>query len=143
MTSGIPAMHGPHHQAPEKTFPRVPVLIGTLALLSVLVLAIDERVPGIIGRQIGLLRSEIPAGALPRDGDTLHPKPYPVDDWVAGTTGTVGLKFTVSGPGLPDEFWLRFTEGSGRATAAVRVEWADERGLPVGVPFEKPFKDDC
>lgn len=93
---------------------------------------------------LATLGSKGPAvGSLPRGGDRLSPQPYPVDDWVAGATGTIGLKFTVAGPGLGDEFWLRFTEGAGRATAHARVDWADERDLPVGVPFEKPFKDDC
>lgn len=82
-------------------------------------------------------------GSLPRVGDSLVARPYPVDDWVAGGSGTIGLKFTVAGPGLGEEFWLRFTEGAGRATAQALVEWTDERDMPVGTPFEKPFKDDC
>lgn len=82
-------------------------------------------------------------GPLPREGDTLAVRAFPVGDWAPGANGTIALAFTVSGPGLGDEFSLRFTEGAGRATAQARVEWTDEKGLPVGDPFEKPFKDDC
>lgn len=93
---------------------------------------------------LATLGSKGPAvGSLPRGGDLLVARPYPVDDWVAGATGMIGLKFTVEGPGLGDEFWLRFTEGAGRATARARVYWTNDQDLPVGVPFEKPFKDDC
>ena len=122
-------------QDPSPAFSRLGWLVPTLLILG-----------GVLAWQ-GL--SSLPSkkgpavGSLPRDGDHLVARPYPVDEWVAGATGTIGLKFTVAGPGLDEKFWLRFTEGSGRATAMARVEWTDDKDLPVGVPFEKPFKDDC
>lgn len=85
----------------------------------------------------------IAVGLLPRDGDLLDPKVFPVGDWVAGAKGVVGLKYHVQGPALDPEQWLRFTEGAGRASASIVVLWTDASGLAVGVPFEKPFKDDC
>lgn len=143
MTGSVAAMPPSSPSHAKGFFSRMPILIGILILLSTLVFALDSRVTGLVGRQLGLLRPEIPAGALPREGDILRPKPYPVDDWVAGATGTIGLKFIVAGPGLADNFWLRFTEGADRVSASARIVCRDERGLPVGEPFEKPFKDDC
>jgi len=85
----------------------------------------------------------IAVGLLPRDGDRLDPQVFAIGDWIAGANGFVGLKYHVQGPSLDPEQWLRFTEGAGRASASIVVVWTDASGLAVGVPFEKPFKDDC
>ncbi len=118
--------------------PRPAVSNGWLGILGVLVLALVaslfmEFVPA----------GGVPVGTLPRDGDSLHPGPYPVGEWVAGARGTIGLKYLVSGPALGENQYIRFSEGAGRARALVVVHWRDENGMPVGTPFEKPFKDDC
>lgn len=111
---------------------------GWLGILGVLLLALGASLFMEFAPTGG-----VPVGTLPREGDTLVPGPYPVGSWVAGNKGTIGLKYLVSGPGLGENQYLRFSEGSGRAAAAVKVLWQDEKGLPLGEPFEKPFKDDC
>lgn len=121
-------------QYPTPATLRLPWMVAALLILAA----------GLAWQTLPPLGAKGPAvGSLPRIGDSLTARPYPVDDWVAGATGTIGLKFTVAGPGLGDDFWLRFTEGAGRSTAHALVEWTDDRDIPVGTPFEKPFKDDC
>jgi hypothetical protein len=118
--------------------PRPAVSSGWLGILGVLVLALGASLFMEFGPTSG-----VPVGTLPREGDVLVPGPYPVGEWIAGAKGTIGLKYLVSGSGLGENQYLRFSEGAGRATASVMVLWQDENGLPVGEPFEKPFKDDC
>ena len=120
------------------TAPRPAASRGWLGILGVLTLALGASLYMEFGSKGG-----VPVGTLPRVGDSLIPGPYPVGEWVAGAKGTIGLKYLVSGPGLGEDQDLRFSEGAGRATASVLVLWQDEKGLPVGEPFEKPFKDDC
>lgn len=88
-------------------------------------------------------RGGIEIGLLPRQGDTLVPEVWPVGSWVAGSTGSLGLKFLVQGEGLPPDQPIRFSEGSGSASGTVRIQWQDEKGLPLGLPLEQHFKDDC
>lgn len=85
----------------------------------------------------------VAVGLLPRQGDILIPHTFVVGDWNPGTNGFIGLNCHVQGPALDPEQRLRFSEGAGRATARIAVVWTNDMGLPVGEPFEAPFKDDC
>ena len=68
-------------QDPSPAFSRLGWLVPTLLILG-----------GVSAWQ-GL--SSLPSkrgpavGSLPRDGDHLVARPYPVDEWVAGATGTI------------------------------------------------------
>ena len=88
-------------------------------------------------------RGGIEVGLLPRPGDTLVPEVWSVGNWIAGTKGAIGLKFSVQGEGLPPDQPIRLSEGAGVVTGTVQIQWQDEKGLPVGLPLEQHFKDDC
>lgn len=64
-------------------------------------------------------------------------------NWIAGTKGAIGLKFSVQGEGLPPDQPIRLSEGAGVVSGTVQIQWQDEKGLPVGLPLEQHFKDDC
>lgn len=80
---------------------------------------------------------------LPRPGHSVTLLATQVGDWHEGATGYVGLKVGVTGEGLSEKQTLRFTEGSERVHAKVKVRWLDANGKTLGEDFEKPFKDDC
>jgi len=49
----------------------------------------------------------------------------------------------VKGDDLPEKQLLRFTEGSERIHATVRIRWLDAQEKAIGQEVEIPFKDDC
>jgi len=99
----------------------------------------------IIGLGAWWLASYVPVEKfdLPRAHDSVVLQIQPVGEWMESDKGFLGLKVAVSGPDLPVDQYLRFTEGSQRIHAVARITWLDGEGLAVAVPTEKPFKDDC
>ena len=44
---------------------------------------------------------------------------------------------------FPPDQPIRLSEGAGVVSGTVQIQWQDEKGLPVGLPLEQHFKDDC
>ncbi len=88
-------------------------------------------------------REGVAVGLLPRPEDDLVPLVWPVGNWEPGSKVAIGLKFWVKGEGLPPDQMVRFTEGSEKASGTVAILWKDEKDLPLGLPQELHFKDDC